>query len=207
MSIENLLRGERGVSDEESKSLWIEAMQERFDFLTSWTTLSATDFQILQTKKTPLPSMFCALWKKFHIKLSDDMNLTTSCHYLGVIFPSLIPTWCSKFSGQFPWLLWDQPRLLVSVGGGMVLEWAADQCPLPQQSFVALRLWEILCCWPHSIPKEFFDFPTSIYLFFDCQLKSGFLSLTSAMALNSRSPWKGRHAFLTVHSTSNCPSW
>ena len=61
MSIDNLLTGEGGVSDEESKPLRIEAMQERFDFLTSWTMLNATDLQILQTKNTPLPSMFSAL--------------------------------------------------------------------------------------------------------------------------------------------------
>ena len=77
---------EGGVSDEKNEPWCVDIMQERFDFLTSWIMLSSIGFQILQTKnnnnnnnnkptkKNPLPLMFSSLWKKLHIKLSDNMN-------------------------------------------------------------------------------------------------------------------------------------
>ena len=69
MSIDSLMIGEGGVSDEKNEPWCIDVMQKRFDFLTSWVMLSSTGFQILQTKKTeqdktkPLSLMFSSLWK------------------------------------------------------------------------------------------------------------------------------------------------
>ena len=174
MNVDNLLTGEGGVSDEKSNQLCVEAMQERFDFLITWLMLSSFGLQIFHTKKkkkypnpkTPYSSMFSSLWKKFHIRESDNMILTTSCYYLGEIFPSCTHPWCSKFSGQPPWLLWDQPWCLLPVGRGMVVGWAADQCPLPQCSFVVLWLWEPFMLLTSPIPKEIFDFPTFFPSFF-----------------------------------------
>lgn len=54
-----------------------------------------------------------------------------------------------------------------------------------------------------SLPPFLLFLSPSLPLF---QLKSEFLNLTSAMALTSRSPCKGRRVFLLVHSVSNCPS-
>ena len=71
MSIDSLMIGEGGVSDEKNEPWCIDVMQKRFDFLTSWVMLSSIGFQILQTKKKKtkqdktkaLSLMFSSLWK------------------------------------------------------------------------------------------------------------------------------------------------